>query len=68
MPSTSHQTTPFRRPMSTWLHDGPCDPAAMGTEYGLELSLAHRNAGEAATMDAAASSRPAPDAAGYGAT
>lgn len=40
MPHAPHQTTPFRRPSSSWPQDVQPDPAEVGTAFGLELCLA----------------------------
>jgi hypothetical protein len=40
MPHVPHQTTPFRRPSSSWPQDVRPDPAEVGTAFGLELCLA----------------------------
>lgn len=40
MPHAPHQTTPFRRPSTSWPHDVQPDPAEVGTAFGLELCLA----------------------------
>jgi hypothetical protein len=44
MPHVPHQTTPFRRPSSSWPQDLRPDPAEVGTAFGLELCLAGESA------------------------
>jgi hypothetical protein len=39
MAHAPHQTTPFRRPTTSWIQDSRPDPAEVGTAFGLELCL-----------------------------
>jgi hypothetical protein len=59
MPHVPHQTTPFRRPSSSWPQDLRPDPAEVGTAFGLELCLAAE--GDAADAGAAPHQVTSPD-------